>query len=309
MRVFVFFAAFVACTFSSVQIATATDSGFTVTPPKLEIELGPGQSATGILRVVTHGTGDNYKLELGSATQNPDGSYAYNKPTGKSSDLSTWMKLSPVAFASGPGTNEPISWTISVPANADAGDHIAAIYVTQVVQPKAGSMAIQTRVAVGVRLRVAGDVVFAPQVSALTVPTISSNGPIRIKFSIANKGNLRLDFVQAEKAELQILKGSKVIKRFKITVLDDAKNRTSDEVFPGASRNFDVSWKKTPTFGQFKARVVLKFKKRPALTRSENFRILPYRVIIPVALVGGGGIVVGLVLVLRFIRSRRSTAK
>lgn len=253
--------------------AENAEGSFTVAPLKIQVEADPGQTITGTLRVFTSSGGERYAAAVGEARQNDDGSYTYLEPSGRSEDIGSWIEVEPKQFTSGPGATEPINWTIAVPEEADPGDHLGVIYVTQVAEPKAGTVTLQTRIAVRVELLVRGEIVFRPVLRSFSVPKVASGGPIDLTFALANKGNVRLDLREAEKAELAVMDGERTLQRFALVPEDPEVPAT---IFPGAVRTYEFSWKDPPR-GSYDVRLVLDWAKQPALTRSRNLVVVPYR--------------------------------
>jgi hypothetical protein len=283
----------------------ASDSGsFTVAPLKVDVAIAPGESATGTLRVFTQGAGERYKVELGDVTQNDNGSYNYDEPTGKPDDVSSWVEATPKTFKSGPGAVEPITWTISVPKEADPGDHLGAIYVTQVSDPKAGEVVLQSRIAVRIELTVQGDIKFNPVINPLDAPRVASGGPIKVTGSISNEGNVRVDLREAKIAQWEVLDGDRVVEKKSLLPTDETIPAV---LFPGAVRPFTFSWKKPPSYGRFTVRMRLEFPKQGQFKESSNVSVFPYRQAGGIGVIGLGALILAITMLVRRRRSRKNS--
>lgn len=282
--------------------AQAAPGGFTVAPLKVQVDVDPGQSATGTIRVFTRTPGEAYRIEVGDVSQNDDGSYNYNEPSGKPEDVSSWLEVRPGSFTSGPGATEPVAWTVRVPTEADPGEHLGAVYVTQVATPRAGQVTLQARIAVRMEFTVRGDIVFRPHLERVSVPRFSSEGPIPIKLVLANDGNVRVDLRKATAARIDVFDGSKVVATFSLVPTDP---ETPVVLFPNAVRTFEFAWKDPPTFGRFTARATIGFPDDDPLRRSAPFTVVPYRQVGGIAVIGLGALLVVGYLLAGRVRRRR----
>lgn len=285
--------------------AAGEPGSFTVAPLKVQMDLDPGQSATGTIRVFTKEAGERYEIGVGDVTQNDDGSYNYLDVSGRPDDVSAWLAVKPASFRSGPGAVEPITWTVRVPDEADPGDHLGAVYVTQLATPKAGTVVLQARIAVRMEFRVRGDIDFRPQIERVTVPRLSSGGPVPVKVVVANRGNVRVDLRKASTASVRVLDGGRVLETFRLVPAD---KDTPVVLFPGAVRTFSFSWKHPPRFGQFTAEARIAFDEgetQADVRRSARVTVAPYRAVGGLAVIGLGALLIGGYLALGKRREQR----
>ncbi|MBC7592331.1 MAG: hypothetical protein H7288_00025 [Kineosporiaceae bacterium] len=121
----------------------------------------------------------------------------------KSIDLGAWVKTNTASVHLEPGTQAAIPFTMLVPSDASPGDHSAGIVAssTTPAQSKGQTVLVDQRVGVRISLRVSGPVV--PRLAAagfVTGFTPSLNpfapGTIDVDYSVANRGNIRLDVGQ-----------------------------------------------------------------------------------------------------------------
>ena len=121
----------------------------------------------------------------------------------KSSDLGAWVTLNTATVHLEPGTQASIPFTMLVPSDASPGDHSAGIVASSTTtgKSKGQTVLVEQRVGARINLRVSGAV--APRVTAsgfVSSFTPSFNpfapGTIDVDYSVANRGNVRLDIGQ-----------------------------------------------------------------------------------------------------------------
>ncbi|MCW2950656.1 MAG: hypothetical protein JWN41_1669 [Thermoleophilia bacterium] len=279
--------------------AAAANPGFSVSPPKYELSASPGETITGTLRIFTQSGGLKYRADIGDATQDSRGHYLFEPRSNDVRRPSSWMSVTPKSFTSGPGTVEPIQWTMAIPKRAEPGDAIGVIYVTQVADaPRGGGFVLQPRLAVRLEVRIRGKQRFRPAITSLRVPKVSSAGPVKLTLTVANRGNVRIDMAKASTAAVQIRAAGHTKKTFPLT----------GTLFPKATRKYTFVWRDTPSRGRFTARANLEFgrgKQRAAVRRSTTFYIAPYRQVGALLLTIGGVLVLGGSVVARRYRVNR----
>lgn len=121
----------------------------------------------------------------------------------KSSDLGAWVTLNTSTVHLEPGTQASIPFTMLVPSDASPGDHSAGIVASSTTtgKSKGQTVLVEQRVGARINLRVSG--ALAPRVTAsgfVSSFTPSFNpfapGTIDVDYSVANRGNIRLDIGQ-----------------------------------------------------------------------------------------------------------------
>ncbi len=151
----------------------------------------------------------------------------------ESVDAGTWITL-PESVTVEPGGTVVVPFTISVPENAEPGDHAAGIAasVLSVKQGEGAEVGVESRVGFRVMTRVTGEL--APAFSAQNVRTdyrTSWNplepGRIDVSFDVVNDGNTRL-----EVGGVLDLAGQQV------PFPDESEGR--QEILPGERRTFSL---------------------------------------------------------------------
>jgi hypothetical protein len=280
-------------TLFSASPAHAASTGlgnFTVSPPKVEnVQVEPGQTITGIIQLFPNGPGKDFEVEVGSVTQDQNGAYLFGAPKEDPRDVSSWITVNPDKFTSGPGNVEPINWTLKVPKNAEPGDHLGVIYVTQKGEggPETGGARFNGRIAIRLEITVAGEILFQPVIENIGVPRLSSDKNVPITVRISNKGNVRVNLNNAD-ARLQVDNGGEVAARYRLEGI----------LFPGSTRVYRFTWKDAPAWGAPKAEVILDFQNKTLgkTEASQRFYLAPWRLLLAVTLATLGLMIIAIML-------------
>ena len=303
-----------------------TSFGFTVRPyaqpgsqPRaaLEYEVEAGQTITDRVAVV-NGTDKPMRFYLYAAdayNTSGSGGYALRLRTEKVSDAGGWVTL-PAPQVTIPGHNAAlVPLQITVPRDAEPGDHAAGIVAEEVVaRPKANSpgagVSYVHRVATRVYIRVAGPVHPRLQVSKIDIhhtqpllQPITGHGGATITYTIRNSGNVRLTIKQVK---LQV---NGLFGRSLKTVVTDKRKKGSglaDDLLPGNSIDFRAKMTSLPPLGMVTAKVTAKAEdpvihKPLTVSRSSSFLIIPWLWILLI-------IIVTVLIVLGRRRRRRRAA-
>ncbi|MQA34463.1 DUF916 domain-containing protein [Modestobacter roseus] len=119
-------------------------------------------------------------------------------PTGTAStDLGTWVQLATSAVELAPGERVEVPFTLTVPADAAAGDHSGAIVTSLVSDAGATGVSVDRRLGVRVHALVSGELTAGMAVSDLTVDFRPSLVPFApgsavVGFTLTNTGNTRV---------------------------------------------------------------------------------------------------------------------
>lgn len=139
------------------------------------------------------------RLYASDATNAPDGSFTVLARDEKSTDAGSWVTLERTRVVVPARSNVVVPFSISVPADAEPGDHAAGV-LASVTTPggKGSSVAVERRAGTRIYLRVAGPI--SPE---LTVEDLRASydgswnpfnkGTTTVSYTLRNTGNLRLD--------------------------------------------------------------------------------------------------------------------
>jgi len=109
----------------------------------------------------------------------------------------TWVAVPPQSLELAPGESADVAFTITVPADARPGDHAAGIVTSLTSTDASSSLSVDRRLGTRINLRVAGDLVPAAAVTAVTATYTPSwnpfdSGHLTLRYTLDNTGNTRL---------------------------------------------------------------------------------------------------------------------
>jgi len=245
-------------------------------------EVEPGSVIEDAAKILNTGGGmttETYELGAFDATYTQDGAFSFISDEDQNKDLGSWISLSKKEVTVGVGKQVTVPFTITIPEDAEPGDHAAAIAVKlKNTRSNLGGMSVVTRVGARVYLTVAGEVKINLQLIKISHSYLGQ-GKLRFSVVFNNKGNVRHEPVA--RVHLRSL--------FKdYGVMDDVRLGT---IFPGNIGSGTFMWKdKVPWFGRFVADFEINYKDnrtlfsedvKPGQTFTINkryvFWILPYR--------------------------------
>jgi hypothetical protein len=136
-RFFIYFVLFASLAPSAAaQSADPGSAGIALSPARFELEMEPGAETTVVLTLDHRGTGDASKAarilaSLNDWTITRDGRVEYFPANTQKNSASPWLIYTPGEAAVAPGTLHQIRVTVSVPYDAQPGDHLAALIIEQ----------------------------------------------------------------------------------------------------------------------------------------------------------------------------------
>jgi hypothetical protein len=210
-------------------------SALTISPARIELATDPGKSVSGEFLLINE---QGATRTFYTSVQNFEAQGETGTPTFTSSDegLASWVSV-PSEITLGSGEQRKISYSVSVPADADAGGYFAAIFLSS--NPPASSG--QSQVSVGAKigtlllLRVSGDVSEGGAIASFTTKTgkwFYTHLPIALTYRFTNSGG---DRVNPE--------GTVIVRNmFGIRAARFDANPTKGNVLPSSTRKFEVSW-------------------------------------------------------------------
>jgi hypothetical protein len=177
---------------AAAQAAEPPDFSLTVTPHRLVVpvdQLSRPQRFT-----VTNGGREAVEVlvRVDNFTTGPDGTPRFT-PDAPHSAVG-WFRPEPDRFHLAPGASTRVALQLRVPADADPGEHRAAVIFT--VPPTGDGPGINIGRAVGAPVYVTapGAVVEAVEVDRLRAPAFALGGPIEFDVTLRNVGTVRRDF-------------------------------------------------------------------------------------------------------------------
>jgi LysM repeat protein len=229
------------------------------------------------------------KLYAVDATTTSEGTFALLPEDAERKDVGSWVKLPGNEFEIAPGTEVRIPFTIEIPPNADAGDHMGGI-ITQEIETaedntQVGNMGIKIISRVGLRIyeTVPGEVKKGFEITrfdwkmgpsgikSIVKDILDINQKTFFFTGIKNKGNVRIS--------PRITIDVKNI--FGMTVAHIDKS-VIESVFPrGEIEEGAVTWNGMPYFGRYKVTMTTEFAEEGVGkdTRELIIWAVPYRII------------------------------
>jgi hypothetical protein len=253
------------------QTKAAPTGTITVVPPSFELYANPGESVSEKLRVRNDSDSDaQYQVVVEDfKAVGEEGSIdLIDDQSNTSYSLAKWVNPSLKSFFLKAGEEREVSFTITVPKDAEPGGHYASVLV-QVggsANPQAGSAAVTPRVGSLLLLRVSGNVREDAVVETFkTTKSYYDKGPVTFELRLKNTGNNHIR-----------PKGTIVITNmFGQKVTEVTLNGLN--VLPGAIRKMDTKWSFTALLAnRYTADVVATYgSQNKNLTASTSFIIFP----------------------------------
>jgi hypothetical protein len=225
----------VALLIGSFYVTAPFAEALTISPVKVEVTGEPGQTLRGELELLNE---QPERKVFFSSFENfePSGDTGSPKFVGGSDGLATWLSTdTSVAVATGETVKVPYS--ITIPANAEAGGYFAAIFWGEQdpTAATAGEVSIGGKLGVLILLRVAGDIV--EEAGITEFGTVGGNKvltgtPVPFTYRFSNSG------------------GDRVVPLGDVTITNTfgretavfSANATEGSVLPGSARRFQTSW-------------------------------------------------------------------
>ncbi|MBL7078301.1 hypothetical protein ISS42_01420 [Candidatus Shapirobacteria bacterium] len=244
----------------------------TAIPPRLELEVAPGQVIIDQLKIRNEGD-----TQLGLQLEVQD--FVVNDKEGTPLPIeeqiadrwaaSLWITVSPQKFLLNPGETKVLDFVAVVPEDAAPGGHYAIVFYSPVpgnleqdgtqtgVSPNVGSLIYFT---------VAGDINEDARVSLMDVPKFQEYGPVEIKTEIQNLSDIHIRPIGAIKIYNWLGRHSQTLK------LEE------QNVFPTTARSFENTWNQKWGLGKYKAQLEATYGTQgKILLATVFFWIIPWR--------------------------------
>lgn len=210
----------------------------------IEDELDPGESATDRFAVTNLSTHEvTFKLRAADGYFNENGRFNTIASDQESVDIGTWVEM-PDEITVAPQESAVVPFTVTVPEDAEPGDHAAGISASlvQVTTDEDGStVGVESRVGFRLTVTVTGAVRTTMTIQDIRSTYDTSWNPVRpgaatVTFKLVNEGNIRM-------------LGQGVLRLGGREVVFPAEGEPKQELLPGDERSFtlrvDGLW---PTF-------------------------------------------------------------
>jgi hypothetical protein len=188
-------------------------------------------------------------------------SQVHNTTVGK------WLTIGQTQFSIPSGKEAVDTFQLSIPANAQPGDHVGGVIVQQVnpaVQPKSKEgLNLLLRIAVPVYVRVVGPVHPSMTIQSLTVfhdspliPYVSGATRVAVRFTLVNTGNVIINPQTATVSITALIGGT--LHSYTVrnaTGAESKKNPLPARLLPGGQLTLTELWSGIPPFDPLTAHV------------------------------------------------------
>lgn len=288
----------VTCSFIHKVNAQEAVRTFTISPPTVQLELNPGESAEGTLKITNDGvTSLNFNTSIRDfIVTSEDGTpeiLPVNAIEGKYSGAS-WVAIYPNQIYVSPKQKTEFKYYIQVPSNARPGGHYAAVIYTPTTNTgsdNGSGAAVNTSVGSLFYITVKGPVTENATITKFDTKNLWESAPEILTTEIKNLSDIHISPKGTIKVKNMIGQQSEVVAFPK------------SNIFPGATRGYHTNIGKGFMLGRYTADLNLTYgKDNKALMATTSFWVIPWKIIlvIIVAII----VIVGIVI---FIKKRRGS--
>lgn len=266
---------------ASEDKAAPSKKAVSVSPVTFELTANRGEVFTNQLKISNVGTEPlAIAMEAEDFTTVGEGGEVVVKPAEDTSfSLAKWFTMEPKNFALAPGEEKIVTFTISVPLDAEPGGHYATIMAAaQGAIVNTTGVAFVQKTGSLILLSVAGEVKEQMVVNYLGAPFLNEYGPIPFKIRFENLGSIHVK-----------------PKGF-VSITDSFDKKLVDipfsqhNIFPGKARVVETSWDTKYLFGKYTATLVGSYGLgNTPFTAFTTFWVVPWKIV--------GGSAIGLILI------------
>lgn len=290
----------IAVIFFAVPASAQQSLSVTVTPPLIQLTIGPGETWRSSLKIVnTNADTVTYYSQLMDMQASDESGHSSFTPIaqGGQDTLAHWIDIPQEPLVVGARTSAELPFTVRIPENAPPGGHYAAILVgTQPGEITGSGLRVSSYVSTLIFVRIKGDVMESGRIREFVTGEDLYQKPhadFLVRFE--NTGNTHLR--PAGSVEIYNMWGKL---RGKVDIAQDS---TFGNVLPNSIRRFNFSWDGEDSIfdiGRYSARVTLAYGDggKQSASATTYFWIVP---VVPVAITLGS-LLAFLVLITWLIR-------
>ena len=222
--------------------------GLSIQPVKVSYTLNPGQSVTDSVLVTNAGSDAVvYPSVLDFVPVAGTSNISFVGSTQGVTSVADWVSVdSPKSFDFKPGDSKTISFTVSVPKDAEPGSHFGGIFFRAIdANAASSSLKIGTQVGMLVLVTVPGSHLEKGKIDGFSTAGFIQGGPVDFDIKFENTGTVFFE----PKGDI------KVKNIFGRTVADIAVQ--GDVVLPTGERDIAISWPSGFLLGPYTASLVL----------------------------------------------------
>lgn len=186
----------------STGFSASPSDGSTVDPnrTRFDYQIDPGQHVDDYVYITNSASmAQTFTVSAADAFTGIDGAFGFFANDTKMTDVGTWVTFSNqeaiLKITVPPAGAVVVPFTVTVPANASAGDHAGGILVSAITAGN-GQVKLERRVATRLYARVRGDITPAFSIGNMVAryePTWNPlDGTMYVSFSMQNNGNISL---------------------------------------------------------------------------------------------------------------------
>lgn len=272
----------------ALPLAAKAESGIQISPVTFNFDLNSGQTKTATITITNR---SDEPLDYVMETENFNRSTEEGVPVFSVTQLgegatgiAQWVNFPDGASGTiAPRQSKDITFTISVPQNADPGGHYGAVFARQIKKSTSGQTAvgIANRVGALVLGAVAGDVTSGAQIQSFDIPSIIWKGSLPLTMRVQNTGTVHFD--SKATVSFRSLLGS--------TSEVDMGTHT---ILPKNVRDYEGTWTKKLPFGPYTVKATALDGTNQPVTTTTTLWAIPLALVIP--------IVIGLIILVFLIR-------
>ncbi len=265
----------------TLSLAQSNAAGIGISPAIIEKPGNPGEVISEIINVKNlSGVQQTYYLftrDIVGVEGNGTPVFAEPGEEKTGYEMSEWINLTVTEVNLAPDEEVPVPVTITVPDFATPGSHFAGIFVSMdPPRMRTVGASVAYQVANIVSIRVAGDVIEKAEIRQFSTGNYIYGKPlVDFEARVENKGSTLVRPIGP--LEVTNMFGKKVAM---LTF-----NESKAAIFPGATRNFEITWEdEGPGFGRYEARLSLVYGeqgRQSTITSTVTFWILPANILLP----------------------------
>lgn len=243
--------------------------GITVTPLTFELTANPGETITNQVQVTNPTAGSIiFEMEVEDFTAvGESGEVVIETGGDETFSLKKWITTIPRRFTVEAGQTQVVSFSLSVPTNAEPGGHYGTILATVKGSVNGTGAAIAQQVGTLVLMTVSGQIREELFIREFTVPSFSSQGPIPFIIRLENTGSVHIKPIGF--ISISNFWGEKVV-----DIPLPARR-----VLPGSARRIDLTWDKRYPVGKYTATLVGVFGiSNTPITAVTTFWVFPWKI-------------------------------
>lgn len=271
--------------FAAFALAATAVLAVGVKPVRTELAIDPGASATATIQVINS---ESFPVtvipEITVYTKNDENGFpvAEDLAADDPMNIQDWISLDTTPLDLEPNSTQEVSFTVTVPEDAEPGGRYASVLYTATDEEEAAGIKIQTAVPSLILVKVSGEELHTSEVTNFTVKSDKMLGDKSPVFAVEfkNEGNVHekprasITLTDADGVQLTEVATYKDPDSGEVIVADAIPlNLIGGNVLPGSSRIFTGGWNQNVQSGKFTATLELNYGGQPTITRTTEIEI------------------------------------